>query len=82
MKKKGLFSIILLIAIAFNLTGLKAQDVLNGVYVKNHIPDKKPVPYQYLREADVMWSKTVWRQIELKRKNEFSIVLSRRSNWR
>ncbi len=73
MKKKGLVSIILLIAIAFNLTGLKAQDVLNGIYVKNHIPDKKPVPYQYLREADVMWSKTVWRKIQLKEKINFPL---------
>lgn len=71
MKKKGLFSIILLAAIAFNLTGLKAQDVLNGIYVKNHVTDKKPVPYQYLREADVMWSKTVWRKLQLKEKMNF-----------
>jgi gliding motility associated protien GldN len=72
MKKKGLFSIILLIAIAFsNLTGLKAQDVLNGVYVKQHVPSRKPVPYQYLREADVMWSKTIWRVMELKEKMNF-----------
>jgi len=73
MKKKGLFSIILLAAIVFNLTGLKAQDVLNGVYVKQHVADKKPVPYQYLREADVMWSKTIWRKIELKEKMNFPL---------
>lgn len=73
MKKKGLFSIILLVAIAFNLTGLKAQDVLNGVYVKNHVTDKKPVPYQFLREADVMWSKTVWRKVQLKEKLNFPL---------
>jgi len=72
MKKKGLLSIVLL-ALVFNLTGLKAQDVLNGVYVKQHIADKKPVPYQYLREADVMWSKTVWRTIELKEKINFPL---------
>jgi gliding motility associated protien GldN len=72
MKKKGLLSIILL-ALVFNLTGLKAQDVLNGVYVKQHIADKKPVPYQYLREADVMWSKTVWRTLELKEKINFPL---------
>ena len=73
MKKKGLFSIILLAAIILNLTGLKAQDVLNGVYVKRHVNDKKPVPYQYLREADVMWSKTVWRKLQLKEKMNFPL---------
>jgi gliding motility associated protien GldN len=72
MNKKGLFSIILL-AFVFNLTGLKAQEVLEGVYVKQHMSSRKPIPYQYLREADVMWSKTVWRVIELKEKINFPL---------
>lgn len=29
---------------------------------------RKPVPYVYVREADVMWSKTVWRVIDLREK--------------
>jgi gliding motility associated protien GldN len=73
MNKKGLFSIILLVTIVFNLTGLKAQEVLEGVYVKQHVADRKPVPYQYLREADVMWSKTIWRVLELKEKMNFPL---------
>ena len=27
-----------------------------------------PIPYHYLREADIMWSKRVWRKIDLKEK--------------
>ena len=73
MNKKGLFTIILLVAFVFNLTGLKAQEVLEGVYQKQHMADRKPVPYQYLREADVMWSKTIWRTIELKEKLNFPL---------
>lgn len=73
MNKKGLFSIILLVTIVFNLTGLKAQEVLEGVYVKQHVADRKPVPYQYLREADVMWSKTIWRVLQLKEKMNFPL---------
>ena len=69
MKTKGFLTTIILLGIfAFNITGLKAQDVLNGVYVKEHTRDRKPIPYQFLREADVMWSKTIWRIIELKEK--------------
>jgi len=64
---KILTVIILLSVFAFNITGLKAQQVLN-VYAHEHTNDRKPIPYQYLREADVMWSKTVWRIIELKEK--------------
>lgn len=70
---KRVFSIILLIAVTFNLTGVKAQEVLNGIFTQNHVPNKKPIPYQYLREADVMWSKTVWRKIQLKEKINFPL---------
>ena len=42
------------------------------VYTKETIiPEKKPVPYPYVREADVMWAKDVWRTIDLEAKNEF-----------
>ncbi len=65
---KKVISIILLFCIFFSLSELKAQEVLNSVYVQNHVPSKKPIPYQYVREADVMWSKTVWRKLQLKEK--------------
>lgn len=55
-----------------NLNSLYAQDeesgVLDGAYVRKHIEERKPVPLQYIREADVMWSKKIWRMIPLKEK--------------
>jgi gliding motility associated protien GldN len=30
--------------------------------------DKKPVPYAYVREADVMWCKRIWRTIDMREK--------------
>jgi gliding motility associated protien GldN len=30
------------------------------------IPEKKPVPYPYVREADVRWRKDIWRTIDLR----------------
>ena len=42
--------------------------VLDGVYVQEHIPTKKVIQYTHLREADVMWSKRVWRIIDLREK--------------
>lgn len=30
--------------------------------------NKPPVPYSYIREADVMWSKRIWRTIDLREK--------------
>jgi hypothetical protein len=55
------FSIIVTFA-----AGASAQNVLDGVYVREHSPTKSVVPLSYLREADVMWSKKVWRIIYLK----------------
>jgi gliding motility associated protien GldN len=42
--------------------------VLDGVYVKENIQEREAMPYPYLREADVMWSKQIWRIIDLKEK--------------
>jgi hypothetical protein len=30
--------------------------------------NNKPLPYEYVREADVMWSKKIWRTIDLREK--------------
>jgi gliding motility associated protien GldN len=54
-------------------TKLNAQDLKTEVYVKEHIPNKKPVPYPYVREADVMWSKTLWRIIDLRQKQNLPL---------
>lgn len=63
--------IILVLTIAvFFAPYAKAQvsDVLDGVYVKEHVPARKPVPYHHLREADMMWSKKIWRMLDLREK--------------
>jgi gliding motility associated protien GldN len=55
--------------IALSFTGqILAQDTKVEVYEKIHIPKKKPIPYPYTREADVMWSKVLWRMIDLREK--------------
>jgi len=56
---------IILIAVFCTITNIvfaQRFDPLDGGYLP------KPVPYPYLREADVMWSKTVWRIIDLHEK--------------
>jgi len=37
-------------------------------YGSTHFPNKTPLPYVHIREADVMWSKTIWRVIDLREK--------------
>ncbi len=42
--------------------------VLGLPYEEIHAKHDVAMPYQYVREADVMWSKIIWRRIELKEK--------------
>ena len=49
------------------------SNVLDGVYIQEHIPTKRVVPYIHLREADVMWSKRIWRVLDLKEKKNHKL---------
>jgi len=62
--------ILIIVISVFFIPMLSAQvsDVLDGIYVKEHVPARKPVPYHHLREADIMWSKKLWRMLDLKEK--------------
>ena len=42
--------------------------VIDGIYVQEHIPTKRMIPYEFVREADVMFQKRVWRTIDLREK--------------
>jgi len=37
------------------------------------IPEKKPVPYSYIREADAIWAKDVWRTIDLRHRQNMPL---------
>ena len=41
---------------------------MNNVYKKTHHTKKEIVPLTPLREADVMWSRKIWRDIDLRQK--------------
>jgi len=63
------------------------SNVLDGVYVQEHIPTKRVVQYPSLREADVIWSKRIWRTIDLREKMNHPLFFpleplsDRRSLW-
>lgn len=59
--------VLLLFSLIYIATSLFAQMPLSP-YVKEHVPSRKPVPYPFLREADVMWSKKIVRTIPLREK--------------
>ncbi|MBE0663100.1 MAG: gliding motility protein GldN [Bacteroidales bacterium] len=38
----------------------------DAVYDKIHTPERGPIPYAHIREADVMWMKRIWRVIDMR----------------
>jgi len=72
MKKvKILLSLLVTLLMFADITAqevLKAPKYPDGVYVKENTRTRRAIPYTHLREADVMWSKRVWRVIDLREK--------------
>ena len=71
---KKLFAIISLLGISL-LSAPKAsaqyfvdQTHTDGLYIENATGTKTPMPLPTVREADVMWKKTVWREIDFRQK--------------
>lgn len=59
----------ILIAASLLFTGaVWAQEPLDGAWVKTTTKEKDVVPYDYIREADVFWSKRIWRTIDVREK--------------
>ncbi len=42
--------------------------IVDGVFIQEHIPTKRMIPYEFVREADVIWSRRVWESIDLREK--------------
>lgn len=67
MKRIILVLLILIVGLTIELNA-QTPTVLDGVYVKENTPSRRVIPYTNLREADVMWSKRIWRRIDLRKK--------------
>lgn len=75
MKNVKILLLMLIVAIAaVNVhaqtsgTVIKPPKYPDGVYTKENTRTRRAIPYPHLREADVMWSKRVWRVIDLREK--------------
>ena len=65
--------ILLFITVTIAIVSVNAQDVLtteemNSVFKKEKHHNKKVQQYAALRQADVMWSRKIWREIDLRQK--------------
>lgn len=67
MKKSIGYIGVLIFTLIFAGNAVNAQ-IINGAYSKNDISEKRPMPLPSVREADVFWSKTIWRVVDLREK--------------
>ncbi len=64
--KSGL---IVLIILPFSLFSQNLIDLCKHT----DISERRPIPYQHVREADIAWTKIVWRRINLREKMNLSL---------
>ena len=87
MKKLTLFIITMILMAGFSGT-LHAQILDNPpqelINYDNDLLDSKPIPMPAVRQADIMWSKRIWREIDLRQKmnQPFYYPLEPHNNWR
>jgi gliding motility associated protien GldN len=71
MLRKGFSFIVFLTLVSSVLNGqsvLGDEKAYDGVYKREHIASRKPIPYAPIREADVMWKRRITRYIDLREK--------------
>lgn len=72
MKKPAFIIIFAVVLLALGWQSSQAQVLSptprDGVYDKIHYPNRRVVPYSFLREADVMFARRIWRKIDLREK--------------
>lgn len=66
--KKLLIVCFILLAVVFTPNGSANAQVLDGIYEKENVPSRRPAPYKFLRESDVMWKKRIWRVVDFREK--------------
>ena len=67
MKKSVIFLGVCAMLISLVHTSADAQ-IINGAYQRRDVYQKKPMPLADVREADVFWSKVIWRIIDVREK--------------
>ncbi|MEM9023283.1 MAG: gliding motility protein GldN, partial [Bacteroidota bacterium] len=76
MRETTLFSLVIYVLLAVALPELaagqadpcQANNLDPGPIPISELTTAKPIPYTPLREADVMWSRRIWRRIDLRQK--------------
>ena len=87
--KKVLFIVLTLLAVAGLDLTTRAQPIedpppRDSVYDQTAIKEVQPIPYPYLREADVVWTRRIWRIIDMREKmnQPFYFPEKPQNDWR
>ena len=85
---KTLFSILVLVGLFLGISlptnGQILDSPRDGIVDETSTPDKKPIQYFPVREADVAWKKRVWRVIDFRQKmnHPFYYPATPQKNWK
>jgi gliding motility associated protien GldN len=61
--------LVFFVAVLFSALGSFAQGVYDDfIYTRQAVTERKVVDWPYLREADVLWAKRIWRVIDVRQK--------------
>ncbi|MGZ3883188.1 MAG: type IX secretion system ring subunit PorN/GldN, partial [Bacteroidia bacterium] len=77
MKKAIHILILSVICAAFNLNAqpgvFQPGDYKDGIYDKENANNRRFIPYTHLREGDVVWEKRVWRELDMREKQNHQL---------
>jgi gliding motility associated protien GldN len=74
---RKLIPVLIVAAFMFVANSAYAQprrNVLDGAYVPENNPQRRVKEWPYLREADVLWKKRVWEEIDLRQKMNYPLL--------
>jgi gliding motility associated protien GldN len=86
--KKAIFLVLLSVLVIGVKLNSRAQVIdgppRDGVYDKTAVVQMAPIPYSPVREADVIWSKRIWRVIDMREKinQPFYFPMTPQNSWR
>lgn len=72
MKKLIAYTGMLIFMLALTAEKSEAQ-IINGAFQSTDISQKRPMPLPTVREADVFWSKKIWRIVDLREKMNLTL---------
>lgn len=85
MKKSFLGFLTLTLICSFGAVAQIVDEApLDGLYENEVLTNRRPIPLPTIRNADVMWSKRIWREIDFRQKfnQKFYFPLETQADWR